>query len=53
MALFRKKDRLKEFEKSEKERKSPWNVIAFSLFIILAIIALILNKGDVPSLFGR
>ena len=53
MALIHRKDRVKEYEKSEKERKSPWNVIAFSLFIILAVIALILNKGDIPSLFSR
>ena len=53
MALIRRKDRVKEYEKSEKQRKSQWNVIAFSLFVILAIAALILNGGDVPSLFSR
>ena len=41
--MSRKERLFREYEASEKQRKSPWNVVAFVLFVVIAVIATIIN----------
>ena len=47
-----RKNLQKEFEKNERERKSPWNVVAFIGFVVMAVLGLAVNGGKTESLFG-
>lgn len=43
------KTRQRLFESSERERKSPWNVVSFVLFVALATAGIILGLDNKPS----
>lgn len=44
-----RKTRQREFERSERERKSPWNVVSFVLFVALATAGVIFGLDSKPS----
>ena len=47
-----RKDIRKEYEKNERERKSPWNVLAFIGFVFMAVLGLVVNGGKTNSIFS-
>ena len=47
-----RKDIRKEYEKNERERKSPWNVVAFIGFVAMAVLGLVVNGGKTSSIFS-
>lgn len=44
-----RKSKQKEYERSERERKSPWNVVSFVLFVALAATGVIFGLDNKPS----
>ncbi len=45
-----RKSRQREYENNERERRSPWNVVSFVLFVLLSFTAVLLTLDDKPSL---
>lgn len=47
--VMNRKTRQRLYERSERERKSPWNVVSFVLFVAIATVGVILSLDRRPS----
>ena len=47
--VMNRKTRQRLYERSERERKSPWNVVSFVLFVAIATVGVILSMYRHPS----